>query len=87
MRVVLVAAIALAAMSFDARPVQAGEGPWCAVIAVGTGAIYEDCQYYSFEQCRPQVLAGNRGFCNPNPRWTGPAVKSRTRHKRKAQPS
>lgn len=87
MRIVLVAAIALAAMSFDARSVQAGEGPWCAVIAVGTGAIYEDCQYYSFEQCRPQVLAGNRGFCNPNPRWTGPAVKPRSRHKRKAQPS
>ena len=41
----LIATVILAAMSFDARPVLAKEGPWCAVIAVGPGAIYEDCQY------------------------------------------
>ncbi len=87
MRIVLVAAIALAAMSLDARPVEAREGPWCAFIAVAQGAVYEDCQYYSFEECRPHVLAGNRGFCNVNPRWTGPAAKPRSRHKRQVQPS
>ena len=83
MRIVLIAAVTIAAMSFDARPVQAKEGPWCAFIAVAQGAIYEDCQYWSIEACRPVVLAGNRGFCNPNPRWTGPAVDSRIRHKRR----
>jgi len=30
-------------------------------------------------------LAGNRRFCNPNPRWVGPAPRSQVRHKRRAQ--
>lgn len=30
------------------------------------------------------VVAGNRGFCNPNPRWVGPVPKSRVRYKRRA---
>ena len=80
--IILIAAAAVAVMSLDARRVNAKEGPWCAFIAVAEGAIYEDCQYSSFEACRPNVLAGNRGFCNPNPRWTGPAVKSHVRHQR-----
>ena len=42
--------------------------PWCAVISLGPGSVYWDCQYSSFEQCVPNVLAGNRGFCNHNPR-------------------
>jgi Protein of unknown function (DUF3551) len=74
MRIVLAAGVFIAALSFDARPVKATEGPWCAFISLGTGGVYEDCQYRSFEECRPNVLAGNRGFCNPNPRWVdGPA--------------
>jgi len=81
-RILLIAAAAALAMSFAPRPAQAVEGPWCAFIAVGTGAVYEDCQYYSFEACRPHILAGNRGFCNPNPRWTGAVVKPRAHHRR-----
>jgi hypothetical protein len=27
----------------------------------------------SFELCVQEVIAGNRGFCIPNPRWQGPA--------------
>ena len=78
----VIAAI-VAAMALDATSAKAAEGPWCAFIAVAQGAIYEDCQYRSFEECRPHVLAGNRGFCNPNPRWAGPVpgVK-RARHHR-----
>lgn len=26
-----------------------------------------ECIYRSIEECRPNVLTGNRGFCNPNP--------------------
>jgi hypothetical protein len=26
-----------------------------------------DCTYRSIEECRPNVIAGNRGFCNPSP--------------------
>jgi Protein of unknown function (DUF3551) len=85
MRIALAAALIAAALSFSAKPASA-EGPWCAVIGIGTDAVYEDCQYWSFEQCRPNVLAGNRGFCNLNPRFAGnwpgyaPAGKSRKRH-------
>lgn len=45
--------------------------PWCAVLEMGQGDVYWDCQYQSIEQCRPNVIAGNRGFCNMNPAWPG----------------
>jgi hypothetical protein len=83
MRILLIAAVLVTAGWFDARPLSAQEGPWCAVIAVGIGAVYEDCRYYSFEACRPNILAGNRGFCNPNPRWIGPPPGQRIRHQRR----
>jgi hypothetical protein len=59
-----------------------GSAPWCAVVSVGTGAVIWDCQYRSIEECVPNVLAGNRGFCNVNPAWQGPAEprKPRRRH-------
>jgi hypothetical protein len=44
-----------------------GPGPWCAVVNKGMGNMNWDCQYWSVQQCVPNVLAGNRGFCNPNP--------------------
>jgi hypothetical protein len=89
MRIVLAAGIIIAAMSFDVRLVKAAEGPWCALIAMTDDSTYEDCQYRSFEECRPNVLAGNRGFCNPNPRWSGgseAAGEARPHKKRRAQP-
>jgi hypothetical protein len=73
MRILPILGAVIAAIAFAGTPAKAIEGPWCAVISLGTGAIYEDCHYWSFEDCRPNVLAGNRGFCNPNPRWVGPA--------------
>jgi len=72
MRILPVAATLTAFLTFDAAPVRAVEGPWCAFINIGTGNVYEDCRYLSFEACQPNVLAGNRGFCNVNPRWVGP---------------
>ena len=38
--------------------------PWCAVVKDGD---HWDCQYRSLEDCRPNVLGGNRGWCSPNP--------------------
>lgn len=49
-----------------------GEAPWCAVQNLGAGDIEWDCEYASQAQCAPQVIAGNRGFCNVNPRWIPP---------------
>jgi len=33
----------------------------------------------SLEMCRQLVIAGNRGFCNPNPRWSGDGLRARRR--------
>lgn len=75
MRYVLAAAVFIAVMAFDLRPVQAyGSAPWCAVVDVGWGDVIWDCHYRSVEECRPNVIAGNRGFCNHNPRYVGELV-------------
>ena len=92
MRPFLMAAVFLSVLSFNPMPVQAGyygDGPWCATVSVGHGAISEDCHYRSVEECRPNVIAGNRGFCTQNPRWAGwnapmePARRHGKRHARR----
>jgi hypothetical protein len=58
---------AVAATSFGTSPGRAyGDAPWCAVINL-KGDVYWDCQYRTVEECVPNVIAGNRGFCNLNP--------------------
>ena len=39
--------------------------PWCAVIPL-SGDVYWDCQYRTEEECRPNIIGGNRGFCALN---------------------
>jgi Protein of unknown function (DUF3551) len=85
MRIALIAASIVAATSFSVPSAGASEGPWCALISLGPGSVYEDCQYRTFEQCRPNVLAGNRGFCNPNPRYVGNAPKKQSSRQRRQQ--
>ena len=44
--------------------------------------VHWECIYRSVEECRPNVLAGNRGFCNPNPYFVpsyGPAGSKQRR--------
>jgi hypothetical protein len=61
MRAMFVIAAVAAAMLIDLRASDAyyGNGPWCAVESVGFGTV----TVRSFEQCRMQTVAGNRGFC------------------------
>ena len=67
-------------LGFGARSVFAGDGaPWCAVTTEGTDMQW-DCEFQSAAACQPHVIAGNRGFCNRNPYYRGPA--KRTRHRR-----
>lgn len=47
------------------------EGPWCALENVGGNTVRENCSMRTLEMCVQEVVAGNRGFCNPNPRWQG----------------
>ncbi len=66
---ILASAAVATSFLWSAQPAQAREAPWCAVISTTDDSVYWDCQYSSFEQCRPNVLAGNRGWCNPNPAY------------------
>ena len=68
MQLMFVASVLAAALCFDIPASQAyGDAPWCAVVSGGAGDVMWDCQYRSIEECRPNVLAGNRGWCNANP--------------------
>jgi hypothetical protein len=83
-RTILVAAAALASISFGPGHAKAA-APYCAVISLGPGNAYWDCQYYSFEDCyrRGNILGGNRGFCNASPYYVaGPQRQTRERHTR-----
>ena len=82
-RTIFVAAAALAVVFVGPRPAKA-QAPWCAVITIGEDSVYWDCRYSSIEQCRPNVLAGNRGFCNPNPYFAAAYQPvERRRHKKR----
>jgi hypothetical protein len=41
----------------------------------------------SLEMCRQEVIAGNRGFCNPNPRWQGNPAGVRQNATRRKRPA
>jgi|SRR6185437_4410023 hypothetical protein len=72
MRVASVAIIGLAAsLCTGAAAWASGTAPWCANITVGPGTMVSDCHYWTIEQCVPNVIAGNKGFCGQNPRWPG----------------
>jgi hypothetical protein len=86
MRLTLAIAILAAGFCLAGSAWAHGYGPWCAVVSAGPAELEWDCEYGSIEQCRPNVIAGNRGFCIPNPRWPDakPAkTKAKVRHKRR----
>lgn len=87
-RMIFAAVATVAALMFGLQPAKAYNAAWCASINLGTGSVYDDCQYSSFEDCyrRGNILAGNRGFCKPSPYYVaGSAEQSQTR-KRRASP-
>jgi len=82
-RLLFAASLVMAALALnsalDVRAAVAKEAPWCAVLSVGAGDVVWDCHYRSVEECRPNVLAGNRGTCNQNPRYEGKITPSKAR--------
>ena len=64
MKALVLAAGAIALLTSSAQA--EGTAPWCAVISTGFDNTVWDCRYRSIEHCRPNVIAGNRGFCVPN---------------------
>ena len=87
-RTILVAAAALASVSFSPGHEAGAAAPWCAVISLGPGSVYWDCQYSSFEDCyrRGNILAGNRGFCNHDPYYVVGSAEQRQTRKSRARP-
>ncbi len=73
LRFLLVSGLFFGAVAIGPRPAAANEleGPWCAMAWLGGGGVVRDCHFRTFEECWPNVISGNRGFCNPNPRWGG----------------
>ena len=71
MQLMLILVAIAAAILFDARPSGAYQGPWCAGTSRGHSFVY-NCSMRTFEQCVSEVIAGNRGFCGPNPYYRGP---------------
>jgi hypothetical protein len=87
MNLVAIAGVGLAGVLFGLQPVQAYQAPWCAVIQLGSGSNYWDCQYGSFEDCyrRGNILGGNRGFCNASPYYAANAAEHPRSAKRRAR--
>ena len=77
-----------AALFVTEASAQVYNAPWCAVIQNGTGSVYWDCQYSSFEACYRygNILAGNRGTCNPSPYYVANAAAHPRSAKRRARP-
>src|SRR6516162_9035007 len=71
MQFILIVVTIAAAILFDVRPSGAYQGPWCAAENIGQDVRY-DCSMRTLEQCVSLIIAGNRGFCNPNPYYRGP---------------
>ena len=71
MQFIFILVAVAAAMLFDVRVSQAYEGPWCALTNRGR-AMVADCSMRTLEMCVQEVIAGNRGFCSPNPNYRGP---------------
>jgi Protein of unknown function (DUF3551) len=75
LKLIFAAAAFAAVLSLDVPAGHAAawrENPWCAVIDYGDGGVTWECNYRTFEECYPNVLAGNKGSCNLNPAGPGP---------------
>ncbi len=85
-RISLLAAAALIGVAALApQPAEAGVAPWCAVQESTPYGDNWDCSYWTLQQCLPQVIAGDRGFCNQNPAWRGPWPPGQQRAQRRSR--
>jgi hypothetical protein len=65
-------ALAVVATAVLVQPAKADPYPWCAVTG-GRDDSRESCYYKTFEACLT-TIQGLGGFCNHNPRYTGPSA-------------
>jgi hypothetical protein len=81
MRLMLIVVTVAVVMLVDLRVSQATQMPWCAGTSTGH-AFHYNCSLPTYEMCVQEVIAGNRGFCSPNPYYRGPDVPLRAKRKR-----
>ena len=80
MRLMLIVVTVAVAILLDLRVSQATQMPWCAVTSKSD---FYNCSLPTYEMCVREVIAGNRGFCSPNPYYRGPeAAPPRVKRKR-----
>ena len=72
MRLMLIVVTVAVAMLLELRISQAAQMPWCAGTNIGGGVFHYNCTLPTWEMCVQEVIAGNRGFCSPNPYYRGP---------------
>jgi hypothetical protein len=68
-KLIFAAAVLSAALCFDMPAGHAGlygNSRWCAVTDQGADVISWNCEYDTLDDCRPSILAGNRGYCSLN---------------------
>jgi hypothetical protein len=83
MRLMFTITAIAAALCLDISASKAsGYAPWCSVVSIGNGTVIWDCRYRTVEECSPNVIAGNRGFCNPNP-WYEPRTIAPGKHRKR----
>jgi hypothetical protein len=73
-RVIFAIVAALASVALDSPQAVGVEAPWCAVTKEGD---HWDCRYSSAAESQPNVVAGNRGWCNQNPYFVAVPTKCR----------
>lgn len=82
MKKVTLVLVALATSTlFGSVPARAYNGQWCGVYSIGRSS-HERCDFRTFESCRMEIVAGNRGFCRPSQYWQGNAEASSPRHRK-----
>ena len=53
--------------------------PWCVIFGGAQGSI-QDCTIRTFEECRQEMIAGNRGSCFLNPYYHANSEPRPPRH-------
>ena len=83
MRLMLIVVTVAVVILVDLRVSQAAQMPWCAGTNNGGDTFHYNCTLPTYEMCVQEVIAGNRGFCSPNPYYRGPEfVPPRAKRKR-----
>jgi hypothetical protein len=55
------------------------EGPWCAHVSIGRGAVTSRCDMRSFAMCRAETMGMGGSYCTENPYYKAPQVAERHR--------